>query len=173
VCDALGTGVTSRCNDLTSDSQNCGACGHTCAAGEGCQNSVCVGSCGGIAADAGVGPGGGPDAGTGGGGGPDAGIGCVSTGCTSCGQKVDNCGNPIDCAPCSGGDAGGGCVSTGCTACGQKVDNCGNPIDCAPCGGADAGAGCTSNGCTSCGLKVDSCGNPIDCAPCPPDAGVP
>ena len=42
------TGLTNCggvCVDTTQDEQNCGACGATCASGEGCQSGVCVAVC--------------------------------------------------------------------------------------------------------------------------------
>ena len=35
-----------KCRDLTSDSANCGACGHACGSGEGCVGGACAGGCG-------------------------------------------------------------------------------------------------------------------------------
>jgi hypothetical protein len=41
-CDNLGTGADFICRDLTSDPNNCGACNNPCAAGEVCDNGVCL-----------------------------------------------------------------------------------------------------------------------------------
>jgi hypothetical protein len=44
-CRAGMTNCNGYCRDLTSDSQNCGACGITCLSGQSCQKGQCSASC--------------------------------------------------------------------------------------------------------------------------------
>jgi len=195
VCDSLGSGATSVCNDLQSDSLNCGTCGHPCASGEACLSGVCIGSCNQAAADD-AGTAGAPDSSTGSGsssggngsssggnGGGDA-SGCVPLSCQpgQCGTVSDGCGGPLNCPPCSGDS--GACTpipeQKACSTvqCGNAPDGCGGFYPCTPCGDggsgpADAGSGCVPATCQpgQCGTIDNGCGQELNCPACGQDAG--
>ena len=144
-CSTASGGAT--CADVTSDSANCGSCGHGCATGEICQNKVCTPNSGGCspacmngntcvggvcvcaAATGGTGPSGAPPSIC-----APADV-CCNGICTDLHSDPSNCGQ---CGKGCGGDklcCNAACVGhdkTNCAACGA---GCGGAQRCCACGG--------------------------------------
>jgi hypothetical protein len=158
---ACGAGKPPSCADLSSDPSNCGSCGNTCSAGQGCLQGLCAPSCGantfGSCSGGGLPNGGGLD-------------------CSHCGQIPSVCGNSCadlasdprncgtcgnQCAPgqsCQSGACNALCAGGGvCTPSGFCVASC--PSGQTPCGGTNNSTGfCVdtqtdSNNCSACGQQ--------------------
>jgi hypothetical protein len=165
-CTGAQTKCSSGCKDLSSDQQNCGACGNACGAGESCQGGQCLCSAGllacgtaCVAADA-THCGGCNTACTGG-------QVCSNNSCqSSCGTGEVQCGDGA-CVPTAGGTAvhcGGcdacpagavcnagvcGCSQSGQMLCGSAcIDVMADNQNCGGCGQACNGT-CTNGSCVS------------------------
>lgn len=183
-------GDAGNCIDLQTDGANCGACGHACAAGQGCHSGTCAARCGGGAT--GVGNCGADCSGC-------AGTVACGASCTNTQYDPGNCGacghacasgqacTAGACVPiCAGGGvctADGYCATTcptGSAACGAAgsstmtatcVDLQADPLHCGTCGHAcGAGQGCNQGTCTATCFRGGNgvggnCG--ADCSGCP------
>ena len=154
-CPAGQTQCGTQCFNLQTASDNCGACGTVCGAGEVCGAGVCAVSCPGTLTD------------------------CEGT-CVDSNVDEANCGGcGIACAAgevCQAGVCGTSCPE-GLQACdGACVDTASNPGNCGECGVAcDAGEVCGMGACApSCppnlsdceGACVDTRGDEANCGGC-------
>ena len=117
------------CVDLTSDSQNCGSCGHPCDPGQGCSSSTCVSTtCNGQ---------------------PCAFLCCGGTTCADLSSDPANCGM---CGHACRVDIGEQCRPSGSGGLASCVAVCG-AVTCQP------GWGCCQNSCTDLPNDVNNCGS--------------
>ncbi|MHB8419082.1 MAG: hypothetical protein ACYDCL_13475 [Myxococcales bacterium] len=149
--DGGGTGACcpgGGCDDVSSDSSNCGTCGNSCAAGFACVEGAClVPSCAGPNAESGYTP-----CSLGGGSPFEPGL-CCGTGCVDPGTDPANCGACGRVCGVSESCLGGGCGFDSCAT---------HPGD--PChfdgGGVLSQGGSCAAGC------VDTAGDPSNCGGC-------
>ncbi len=178
-CPPVDLCCATGCEDTSSDPNNCGGCGHVCAPGQSCVESVCqMGpNCHGEPACTGA-------------------QSCCASGCTNTKTDPENCGGcGLPCAPgdtCAGGmcqtmiACGDGGVCTGTQTCCPSgcTDTTGDPLNCGgcdmPCPPDDTcvsstcvapltcngGPACTApDQCCSSGC-VDTTGDPNNCGHC-------
>jgi hypothetical protein len=170
----------SACSDLSTDSANCGSCGHACPSGQACTGGVCMTTCGGRISVGGCsGPGLPTCSGSqtacacGDNGGTCVDLQTDRNNCGACGTICaadQNCIAGTCTAQCTGGTS---CLAGFCrTACPSGTTSCGgkcadvstDSANCGSCGHAcPSGQGCTGGVCmTTCGnnFSTGGCSGP-------------
>jgi hypothetical protein len=126
----------SACKDLTSDQQNCGACGNACGSGETCQGGQCLCSAGLL----------------------DCGGTCIPADANNCGGCNTKCptGQVCSASSCQA-SCGAGETMCGTGAC---VNTMNNALNCGSCGNAcPAGSVCNGGSCGCSGSGQMLCGS--------------